>query len=209
LVAARTFTSAAGAFSRIEVRESYGQLKYESPTGTQDRVPDWILEARVLAGRDFVGNGVSFSPYLGLGYRYLYNDFRGYLSATNAVAYRRYSNTLYAPVGLAARVQLGDRWVLVPTVEVDVFLQGRQVTKLSDLDAGFSDVTNQQSRGRGHRASLVLERDHWSVGAWTQYWNIKDSDAQCTALTNGTCGFSYVEPQNYTRETGLELRYRF
>jgi hypothetical protein len=209
IVAARTFTNAAGVFSRIDYRESYGRLKYESNgTGSQDRVPDWIFEVRGVAGVDWVGGSASLSPYLGLGYRYLYNDSRGY-STTGAIGYRRESNYLYAPVGLTARLHLGGRWVLAPTLEADVLLQGRQVTKLSDTDTGLMDVTNEQKRGRGHRASLVLEKDHWAIGAWTLYWHIKDSDFQCaTAVVNGVC-FGGIEPENYTRESGLEIRYRF
>jgi len=209
IVAARTFTNAAGVFSRIDYRESYGRLKYESPvSGTQNRVPDWIFELRAVAGLDWVGGSVSLSPYLGLGYRYLYNDSRGY-TTSGAIGYRRHSNYLYAPVGLTARFHLGDRWVLAPTLEADVFLQGRQVTKLSDTDTGLMDVTNEQKGGRGHRASLMLEKGHWAIGAWTHYWHIKDSDLQCvTAPVNGVC-LAGQEPENYTRESGLEIRYRF
>ena len=44
-----TFTQA-GLFFRTDVRLSYGGLKYQSEgSGTKDRVPDWILEARVVA----------------------------------------------------------------------------------------------------------------------------------------------------------------
>jgi hypothetical protein len=209
LVAARTFTNAAGVFSRIDYRESYGRLKYESAgSGTQDRVPDWIFELRAVAGLDWVGGGVSLSPFLGLGYRYLYNDSRGYTS-TGAIGYRRESNYLYAPVGLTMRLRLGDRWVLAPTVEADLFLQGKQVSKLSDTDLGLMDVTNEQKKGRGHRASLMLEKDHWAIGAWTHYWHINSSDFQCaTPIVSGLC-FGGIEPENYTRESGLELRYRF
>jgi hypothetical protein len=207
IVAAGTAVSAAGVFSRLEFRESYGRLKYEG-SGTKDRVPDWILEARVVAGMDWVGRSVSLSPYLGLGYRYLYNDLRGKTS-TGANGYRRESNYIYAPVGLTARFRLGDRWVLAPMLEGEVFTRGRQASKLSDAGPGVMDATNEQKGGRGHRASLMLEKDDWAVGLWTHYWHIDDSDLQCvTAVVNGVC-LAGREPENYTREYGLELRYRF
>ncbi|HTF13660.1 MAG TPA: hypothetical protein VK643_03255, partial [Burkholderiales bacterium] len=118
LVGAYTYTRQSGMFFRGEGRGSYGRLKYQG-SGTQDSVPDVILEARGVAGMDFLaGSSVSLSPYLGVGYRYLYNDARGYTS-TNAAGYQRYSNYLYAPVGLTTRIHLGDRWVLAPTVEAD------------------------------------------------------------------------------------------
>ena len=207
IVAAGTAVSAAGVFSRFDFRGSYGRLKYEG-SGTNDRVPDWILEARVVAGLDWVGRSVSLSPYLGVGYRYLYNDLRGYTS-TGAAGYRRESNYIYAPVGLTARFHLGDRWILAPTFEAEVFARGRQASKLSDAGPGVSDATNEQKGGRGHRASLMLEKDHWAAGFWTHYWHIEDSDLQCiTAVVNGVC-LAGQEPANYTRESGLELRYRF
>jgi len=208
IVVARNFTSAEGVFSRIDFRGSYGRLKYESPaSGTQDRVPDWISEARAVAGLDWVGGSVSLSPYLGLGYRYLYNDSRGY-SSSGSIGYRRFSNYLYAPAGLTMRIHLGSRWVLAPTVEADVLLQGRQVSKLSDTGLGYIDVTNEQKKGRGHRASLMLEKDRWAIGAWTHYWHIGDSDTQFAGVVNGIPRGA-LEPENYTRESGMELRYRF
>jgi len=74
----------------------------------------------VVAGLDWVGRSVSLSPYVGVGYRYLYNDVRGSTS-TGAIGYRRESNYIYEPIGLTARFLLGDRWVLAPTLEGEVF----------------------------------------------------------------------------------------
>jgi len=209
LVAARTWTDAAGLFGKIDYRESYGRLKYESNgTGSMDKVPDLIFEVRALAGLDWVGGSVSLSPYLGLGYRYLFNNATGY-TTTGAIGYRRYSNYLYAPAGATARWHMGGGWVLAPTAEADVFLYGTQVSKLSDTGLGLADVTNRQSSGRGHRFSLMVEKDHWAFGAWNHYWHINSSNLQCfTPVVNGVC-LAGQEPENYTREYGLELRYRF
>jgi len=190
-------------FFRVDGRESYGDLKYQG-SGTKDSVPDLIIEVRSVAGVDFLaGSSVSFSPYLGLGYRHLYNDSRGYTS-TNAAGYQRYSNYLYAPLGVTIRFDLGNRWVLAPTGEADIFLRGKQKSQLSDANAGFNDVTNTQKRGSGHRFYLMVERDHLAFGAWWHYWNIKDSDVQPIGL-----GQAGLEPANWTRESGIEFRYRF
>ena len=190
-------------FFRVDGRVSYGALKYQG-SGTQNSVPDLIIEPRAVAGMDFLaGSSVSFSPYLGLGYRYLYNDSRGYTS-TNAAGYRRHSNYLYAPAGLTTRIHLGSSWVLAPTVEADIFIVGKQKSQLSDANLGFNDATNTQERGNGHRFYLMVEKDHLAFGAWTHYWHIKDSDVQPIGL-----GRAGREPENYTRESGLELRYRF
>jgi len=203
LVGAYTFTSASGMFFRLDGRGSYGALKYQG-SGTQDSVPDLIAEARGVAGMDFPsGSGVSLSPYLGLGYRYLYDDLRG-RSSTNAAGYRRYSNYLYAPVGMTIRFDLGKRWVLAPAFEADIFILGKQKTRLSDASLVLNDVTNTQKHGSGWRAYLMLEKDHLAFGAWMHYWDIKDSDVQPTGA--GTAG---LEPANWTRESGIEFRYRF
>ena len=203
VVGAYTFTDRRLWFSRIDARISYGKLKYEG-SGAQTGVPDWIGEIRAVAGRDFLAGGsLAISPYAGLGYRYLYDDLRGY-SSTGAAGYRRYSNYLYAPVGLTLRINTGGRFVVAATVEYDAFIQGRQVTRLSDTGiAGYQDVSNEQTKGYGYRANLMFEHDHWALGPWLHYWSIKDSDTQC----GGTiCG---LEPANWTREWGAELRYRW
>jgi hypothetical protein len=190
-------------FFRVDGRGSYGALKYQG-SGTQDSVPDLIIETRAVAGIDSpAGSSVSFSPYLGLGYRYLYNDARGYTS-TNAAGYRRYSNYLYAPAGLTTRIHLGNRWVFAPTVEADIFIVGKQKSQLSDANLGFNDATNTQERGNGHRVYLMVEKDHLAFGAWWHYWHIKDSDVQ--PIGRGRAG---REPENWTRESGIEFRYRF
>ena len=190
-------------FFRVDARGSYGALKYQG-SGTQDSVPDLIIETRGVAGLDFLpGNRVSLSPYLGFGYRHLYNDSRGYTS-TNAAGYRRYSNYYYVPVGLTTRIHIVNRWVLAPTFEADIFLFGKQRSRLSDANLGFNDVTNTQDRGNGHRFYLMVERDHLTFGAWMHYWNIKDSDVQPVGL-----GMAGREPANWTRESGIEFRYRF
>jgi outer membrane protein with beta-barrel domain len=201
-VGAYTFTSPNRLFFRVDGRESYGSLKYEG-SGSQDSVPDWILEARGVAGLDLRAGGATFSPYLGLGYRYLYDDLRGY-SSTGFAGYRRYSNYLYAPLGLTTRVDMGERWVFAPTVELDVFIQGKQKTMLSDANLGFNDVTNTQKHGSGYRVYLMFEQDHLAFGPWMHYWNVQESDVQ--AIGKGQLG---VEPDNWTREIGIEFRYRF
>ena len=190
-------------FFRVDGRGSYGALRYRG-SGTQDSVPDFIIEARAVAGMDFpAGSGVAFSPYFGLGYRYLYNDSRGYTS-TSAAGYRRYSNYLYAPAGVTIRFDLGNRWVLAPAAEADIFILGKQKSQLSDANLGFNDAINTQERGNGHRMYLMVEKNRVAFGAWWHYWHINDSDVQ--PIGRGRAG---LEPENWTRESGLELRSRF
>jgi hypothetical protein len=202
-----SFTLAkAGLFFRAEVRGSYGRLKYKG-SGTQDNVPDSIFETRLLVGKDFpVGDRIALSPYAGLGYRALYNDLRGYsqIGGQTFAGYRRYSTYAYAPAGLTARIGLRDRWVLAPTVEYDLFIRGRQDTKLSDVGGCNQDVTNTQTRGYGYRTAFMVENSRWAFGPWLHGWSIRDSDLQPIG-----CGQLGREPKNWTREAGIEVRYRF
>jgi hypothetical protein len=202
-VGAYTFIAPNRVYNRIDGRVSYGSLDYEG-SGTMGNVPDSIIEARAVIGRDYVvSDNVALSPYIGLGFRYLYDDLRGYTS-TGAAGYRRYSYYIYAPIGMTLRVRTGDQWVIAPTLEYDAFLGGRQYSKLSDANLGLPDASNTQKQGRGYRAYLMLETGHWSFGPWLHYWNIKDSDI--VPIAPGLAG---MEPANWTREYGLELRYRF
>jgi hypothetical protein len=189
-------------YARIELRQSYGELDYQG-SGTMNNVPDQLFEVRALAGRDYPAGKLVWSPYVGGGFRYLYNDLRGFTS-TGAIGYRRDSSYFYVPLGVTLRMRLGEDWVLAPQLEYDAFVHGIQRTYLADTGLGFNNVSNQQRHGRGYRAQLMFEGRRWSFGPWLHYWNIKDSDIQPTAP-----GFVGFEPANWTRESGVELRYRF
>jgi hypothetical protein len=188
--------------SRIEGRYSYAELDYTG-SGTLADVPDNIVELRGIIGRDFRAGRVVWAPYAGLGYRYLHNDLRG-MSSTGARGYRRVSRYYYVPIGVTLRMPMGEGWVLAPHIEYDAFANGKQRSYLGDTGLGFNDVTNRQRRGRGARGQLAFEGPIWSVSLWSHYWKIDDSDIQPIGL-----GFAGMEPANTTRETGVELRYRF
>jgi hypothetical protein len=188
--------------SRIEARYSYARLDYTG-SGTSYDEPDHLIELRAIAGKDYRAGRVVWAPYVGVGYRFLYADGRGYTS-TGAIGYRRKSRYYYLPVGVALRIPFGEGWIMVPRLEYDAFANGKQRTYLGDTGLGLNDVTNRQAEGWGARAQLMFERRHWSFGIWTQYWDIEDSDIQPIGL-----GLAGLEPANTTRESGVELRYRF
>ena len=204
-VGAFTFTQG-DAFLKADGRISLGSLNYQG-SGTRSGVPDFILEGRFVAGADLhAGEGVVLSPYAGLGYRYLYNDLRGYTRSGGVLyaGYRRYSHYLYAPLGLTLRTGLNNGWVLAPTFEYDLFIRGKQITMLSDMGQGDPDMTNAQKDGSGYRLALMAEKGQFAIGPWLHYWNIKISEIVSPAP--GKLGW---EPANWTREFGVEVRYRF
>lgn len=200
---AYTFAGASQWFFRIDGRYAYGAFEYEG-SGTADGLPDWILETRGVLGKDFLPrSGVSLSPFVGLGYRYLYNDLRG-TTSTGAVGYQRFSSYVYVPLGLTARFALNGSWVIAPTIEYDFFIQGEQFSQLSDTGLGYADATNTQDKGYGYRVSLMAEKGSWAFGPWLNYWSIEESDTVPVGF-----GTSVFEPQNQTREYGLDVKYRF
>jgi len=201
---AYTVASANRAFARFEARASFASLDYQG-SGTMSGVPDHLYEVRGLAGRDYrLGSTMAWSPYAGFAFRYLYNDLRG-TTSTGAIGYRRDSSYFYVPLGVTLRMQLGSDWAMAPQVEYKGFIHGVQRTYLSDTGIpGFGDVTNQQRQGSGYRVQLMFEGRRWSFGPWLDYWDIKDSDVQ--QIAPGIVG---MEPANWTREAGVELRYRF
>jgi hypothetical protein len=191
------------AYARLEMRASYGDLDYQG-SGTLSGVPDYLFELRALAGRDYaLGSSMAWSPYVGVGIRLLYNDLRG-TTSTGQLGYRRESKYFYIPLGVTLRMPLGAEWVLAPQLEYNGFVRGSQRSYLSDTGLPLSDVTNQQRQGRGYRVQVMFESRRWSIGPWLDYWNVKDSDVQQIAP-----GVGGMEPANWTREAGVEVRYRF
>jgi hypothetical protein len=189
-------------FIRGDARYENGDTDYTG-SGTKCCNPDWYYELRGTVGRDFDQGTYSLSPYLGLGYRYLFNDIRG-SSSTGAVGYRRASQYTYAPVGATHRLKLESDARLTTTLEYDFLIKGQQKTYLADTGiVGLNDVVNEQPTGYGLRGSMHYEKDNWSFGPWFQYWNIDQSDTASAGIASG------FEPENETTEIGLRLGFRF
>ena len=194
-------------FIRGDVKYATGDTDYTG-SGTKCCNEDWYYELRATVGRDFDQGTYGLSPYLGLGYRYLFNDIRG-PSDTGAVGYRRASRYVYAPLGATHRLKLESNARLATTLEYDFFIKGQQKSYLADTGiAGLTDVVNDQSAGYGLRGSMYYEKANWSFGPWFQYWNIDESDAASAGMFMGNPVLA-VEPENETVEIGLRLGLRF
>jgi len=203
VTAAYTFTSPNRIFSRIDGRFSYGELDYTG-SGTKSGNPDHLYELRALVGRDYRSGRTVWAPYAGFAIRYLYSDLRG-TTSTGRGGYQRESRYWYIPIGVTWRIPLGGAWVLAPQLEYDAFVSGTQTSYLTDVDPSYYyDARNRQGGGEGARGQLALEKGSWVFSAWFNYWHIQDSDI--VPFSRIDAGF---EPENYTREYGVELRYRF
>ena len=197
-------------YFRFEGRYQYGRTDYTG-SGTKDNNKDWYYELRGLFGRDFSYDTYSWSPYIGLGFRHLDNNLRGF-TTTGAIGYDRVSLYTYLPLGVTHRLRLQNGGRVSSTVEADWLIRGKQTSTLSDVDPAIADVTNDQRNGYGIRASIYYEKDRWSLGPWIQYWDINQSDAAPILATTG--GTTFIigtgwEPKNRTTEFGMRLGYRF
>ena len=199
---------------KVEGRLSYGAVDY-SGSGTWGGIPDWNFEGRVLVGDDIpVMSATRLTPYLGFGYRHLFNKFsvapaRNVEGIDYSSGYDRLSNYFYIPVGLEAETHLTSHWSLGLKSEFDFFLWGKQISKLdksvdkNDVNAGFPRVNNDQKKGLGWRASARLTRESEKFDIFAEpffrYWHISDSVAD-----NG-----FYEPNNKTWECGINTGVKF
>ena len=202
-------------FIRAELRSAYGRLNYNSyGTGSVSGEPDWYIEARGMMGKDWSYNNDVIAAYIGLGYRYLFNDGRG-ATSSGALGYRRKSSYVYLPIGIIYRSNYDARAKLVTTLEYDHFLIGRQISKLSDIGLGLGDVRNSQRSGYGLKLSIQYEKDRLSFGPYLNSWNIDRSNWMplyqygLPVFDSGGFQLGGVEPQNDTIELGLKVSQKF
>ena len=234
-------------FAQADVRGTVGNATYEgwcspwlirpnsgSPNGyeldigqaspcseTGDR--DWYVEARGLAGKDFILHRWVLSPYTGLGFRHLSNG-------TTGTAGYRTDKYLYPAAGFAAHTSVGSHRLSF-TLEYDHLIHGWQTTRNSKLGGGevpatattpaftidgITDVSFVQHGGWGARASAkyyVTER--WSVEPYYVHWSVNDSspnDQTVSFTVNRVTAreqLGFYEPFNVTNELGVKLGFRF
>ncbi|MDD5729817.1 MAG: hypothetical protein PHN57_01620 [Candidatus Omnitrophica bacterium] len=212
---------------KAEGRFDFGQLDYKSVnTGTAKNEDTFLLEGRGLLGYDFscagynsLFEGLTLTPFTGIGYRYLNNDSSGKITTTGHAGYDRESNYVYSPLGIEVLLPLGKKavdqtgsWALGASAEYDHFWWGRQISHLSDVDPNFSDVKNTQKKGYGLRGSVSLRRTggkfNFIIEPFIRYWSIKQSN-QSNIFFGGTIwGFGW-EPKNNSTEAGCRFALEF
>lgn len=182
--------------------------KYSSDkTGTMSE-KNWYIDPRALLGKNFAFESSALVPYVGCGYRYLYNDGRG-VSSTRHSGYRRASNYFYLPTGITHKMNLTESSELVTNIEFDALIIGKQRSYLSDTRLYSGDLNNTQKSGYGLRLSSMLKFQDISIGPYLIYWNIKDSDAiYMDGIAKKDSGL-FHEPPNNTLEAGLKISFHF
>ena len=185
--------------------------------------PDWYVEGRALVGKDFVGQTLTLSPYIGLGVRHLSNG------TTGASGYRT-DRYLYPPLGLTAHTTVGSHpFSLV--VEYDRLVHGWQTTRNSKLGGGeipatptapafsidgITDVSFVQHGGWAARTSAKYHvTNRWSVEPYFVHWSVNASPANSETVTftvnriTAHQQLGFYEPFNTTNEFGAKLGFRF
>lgn len=185
---------------------SGGTTFYSATRGSNSGNPESLIELRLLAGKDIITGAHVWAPHIGLGYRSIYSNLKGYTDA-GYVSPTRTANQVYLPIGVTHRMAAGPdaRWST--TAEADYLLTGTQQTRYTDIVGYVSDLNVTQRRGYGARLTLAYETVRWSAGIFFHYWNLDESELGTYA--NSTTFYSSTEARNVTREAGIQLRFRF
>ena len=198
-----------------EVDYNNGPVKY-SGTGSQSGIPQYYYNLKAAVGYDFAFDGFVLSPYVGLGYRFLSQQWGGSTTSTGAIGYDRQSTYNYIPIGVTHRFAVGQKSKIETTLEYDYLISGNQYSGLSTINghsgiSGVPNVNNSQNSGYGINLTVMYKEDSWGVGPYWKYWNISQSNTVTGtfAYNNATYRASVYEPANNTNEFGLKAIYRF
>jgi hypothetical protein len=207
------FTGAENAMLKAEGRLSFGRVDYDGQlsNGTPykiDGINDLLFETRGLAGYDFnVFSSTTITPFTGLGYRFLSDNL-----STDPAGYRRFANYLYSPIGFETKTPFGDGWSAGVNLEYDMFWFGRQYSYLSDFNSSYDDLTNDQDKGYGIRASFKVAKQsadfNLSVEPYLIYWDIDKSKVSNVTVSGTVVGYGY-EPENTSTEIGAKVGFEF
>ena len=191
-------------FVKMELRYMTGKVDYDGWTMGGDKVyvyniDDWYIEAQLKLGgvyepmQDF-----ELWPYVGLGYRYLVDNFQ----ENNPGGYKRTDYYLYFPMGVDARFKLVRNWNLTLKGEFDLLLFGQQTSNLGDVMPGLPVLTFEQNSGYGWRFSARAEKGFKKFGLFAEpffrYWSINQSEPDGYF-------YAFIEPYNETVELGIKV----
>lgn len=186
---------------------SFGNLDYDGAIvyedGTEEPLqvstPNFIFNMRGISGLKLRAEDHVWTPYIGLGYRYLEDDL------PTQYGYIREQTYYYVPVGVMLMFVTKFGWSFEGTLEYDIFLDGRNRSYGGALGPG---ITVHQNSGQGARASVnflfpkMLYPNYpvkFNIEPFVEYWDINDSN-----VVNG-----FYEPANESTMFGMRLGMEF
>jgi hypothetical protein len=199
---------------KLDLKLSGGEIDYDSQgTGSATGWRNYMFEVRGMIGYDLnFSNQMRFTPYMGLGYRYLRDDGGGDITTTGHFSYDREANYFYAPIGVLANYTLVPGWILDVILEYDLFISGEQKSHLGDVSTSYETLTNSQKRGYGLRGSFKITKEMESVDVFIEpfvrYWDIADSDIRPVIYSGFVVDYG-LEPENTSTEYGIKFGVQF
>ena len=185
------------------IEYSEGRVNYTS-NGTGTMVKDYYrgrLEAYL--SKEIYVNKKRARPYIGLGYRQLFDNSANQVTSTGAIGYNRISQYYFLPLGMIWYIN--DSWSLKS--QYNYLLQGKQTSYVKDAIPATYNVNpvNTQSIGGGLDFTLNKKlTSNWYYYGFIRHWDLGASDAvSCSASSN--C----VEPKNSTNEIGVGISFTF
>jgi hypothetical protein len=205
-------------FLRPEARVVYGEVDYKNWRGADHRnngIPSMIVEPRLLGGGNIhISPHFKLSPYLGVGFRYKWDDVSDMKSQANISGVKRINKTWYIPIGSRFTYNFNYQWFIQGMAEYDWFISGRQLSYAKERYP--SPLVFKQKKGWGARGELLIGHhfDKVSVafGPYMNYWKIEETKYvayQWMSEWGEVFTGSAYEPKNITKEIGLKLNFIF
>ena len=185
------------------IEYSEGRVNYTS-NGTGTMVKDYYRgRLETYLSKEIYVNKKRARPYIGLGYRQLFDNSANQVTSTGAIGYNRISQYYFLPLGMIWYIN--DSWSLKS--QYNYLLQGKQTSYVKDAIPATYNVNpvNTQSIGGGLDFTLNKKlTSNWYYYGFIRHWDLGASDAvSCSASSN--C----VEPKNSTNEIGVGISFTF
>ncbi len=185
------------------IEYSQGKVNYRS-NGTGSMVKDYYrgrLESYI--SKKIYVNRSKARPFLGLGYRHLFDNSVNKLTSTNHAGYDRVSQYYYVPIGMIW--YLNNEWTIKS--QYNYLLQGKQTSYLKNAFPATYNVNPINTQRIGGGFDLTLNKklnSNWHYYGFFRRWDVGVSDVvSCSISLNCT------EPKNSTNEIGVGISFSF